>query len=114
MQQTIFLKLFSLDLTKNWFEFEVLWCHCRLAECAVEQVVEQLIQYSADFRLCEDRQWSPLHAACASGHFEIVALLLKIGSNVNQTTAEHDMTPLYVGQCSILLTILILLIKFIP
>ena len=48
--------------------------------------------------MCEDKQWSALHAACAGGHSDIVALLLKIGANVTQSTKEHEMTPLYIGK----------------
>lgn len=59
-------------------------------------MVDQLLQYGADYRVCEERRWLPLHAACAGGHDMIVALLVNMGVNINHMTVEH-MTPLYMG-----------------
>lgn len=38
--------------------------------------------------------WTPLHEACNHGHFNVVSILIKAGSNVNAKGYE-DFTPLH-------------------
>lgn len=50
------------------------------------EVVKLLVSRSAD-KSCKDKQgYTPLHAAAASGHIEIVKYLLRMGSEVSDLT----------------------------
>lgn len=47
------------------------------------EVVKLLVSRSAD-KSCKDKQgYTPLHAAAASGHIEIVKYLLRMGAEVS-------------------------------
>lgn len=62
-------------------------------------MVEQLLTYGADINLCEDHQWTPLHAACKAGDTRMVEQLVQAGSNITHV-AENDTTCLYIGECT--------------
>lgn len=50
------------------------------------EVVKLLVSRSAD-KSCKDKQgYTPLHAAAASGHIEIVKYLLRMGAEVSGLT----------------------------
>lgn len=55
------------------------------------EVVKLLVSRSAD-KSCKDKQgYTPLHAAAASGHIEIVKYLLRMGAEVS-FTVNHSQT----------------------
>lgn len=61
-------------------------------------VVKLLVSRSAD-KSCKDKQgYTPLHAAAASGHIEIVKYLLRMGAEVGARLARRDATR---GRCSV-------------
>lgn len=50
------------------------------------EIVKLLVSRSAD-KSCKDKQgYTPLHAAAASGHLEIVKYLLRMGTEVGDFT----------------------------
>lgn len=53
------------------------------------EVVKLLVSRSAD-KSCKDKLgYTPLHAAAASGHIEIVKYLLRMGAEVRLVTRSH-------------------------
>lgn len=60
------------------------------------EVVKLLVSRSAD-KSCKDKQgYTPLHAAAASGHIEIVKYLLRMGAEVSDLTlTTHHIELLY-------------------
>lgn len=56
------------------------------------EVVKLLVSRSAD-KSCKDKQgYTPLHAAAASGHIEIVKYLLRMGAEVSGVVDQSDKT----------------------
>ena len=57
------------------------------------EVVKLLVSRSAD-KCCKDKQgYTPLHAAAASGHIEIVKYLLRMGTEVSSLTEHFKSNP---------------------
>lgn len=60
--------------------FFILFCVLSVGH---SEVVKLLVSRSAD-KSCKDKQgYTPLHAAAASGHIEIVKYLLRMGAEVS-------------------------------
>lgn len=58
------------------------------------EVVKLLVSRSAD-KSCKDKQgYTPLHAAAASGHIEIVKYLLRMGAEVSDTLSVFKLATL--------------------
>ena len=57
------------------------------------EVVKLLVSRSAD-KSCKDKQgYTPLHAAAASGHIEIVKFLLRMGAEVSEFAFKSPPLP---------------------
>jgi len=54
------------------------------------EIVKLLVSRSAD-KSCKDKQgYTPLHAAAASGHLDIVKYLLRLGTEVSDLEEGED------------------------
>lgn len=60
-----------------------MFAHILISPVGHVEVVKLLVSRSAD-KSCKDKQgYTPLHAAAASGHIEIVKYLLRLGTEVS-------------------------------